>query len=102
MADHGTKLGSLNPDFSSWARHRRTLGILLFSFKFHEGSFFLKYRLRLCLGQDYEQNGVGEKRGRVGLDRLSGHKVGGRYGAKKVEIGGTFQKERQSAGAERS
>jgi len=34
-------------------------------FSFHEGSFFLKYRLRLRLGQDYEQNEVGEKRGRV-------------------------------------
>ena len=59
-------------------------------------------RHRLHLGQDYEQNVVGEKRGRVRLNRLSGHKVGGLYGARKAEIGGTFQKERESAGVERS
>jgi len=28
------------------------------------------------LGQDYEQNGFGEKRVRVKLNRLSGHKMG--------------------------
>jgi len=37
-------------------------------FSFHEGSFFLKHRLGLRLGQDCEQNGVGEKRGRVRLN----------------------------------
>jgi len=62
----------------------------------------MKYRLCLHLGQDYEQNGVGEKRGRVRLDRLCGRKVGGWYGARKAEIGGTFQKERESAEVERS
>jgi len=81
-------------------RHRRILGIFLFSF--HEGSFFLKYRLLLRLGQDYEQNGVGEKRGKVRLNQLSARKVGGRYGARKAEIGGPFQKEREIAGVERS
>jgi len=30
------------------------------------------------------------------LNRLSGRKVGGLYGARKAEIGGTFQKERES------
>jgi len=82
------------PAPSSYARH--------FIVFLHEGSFFLKYRLHLRLGQDYEQNGVGEKRGRVRLNRLSGRKVGGLYGARKAEIGGTFQKERESAGVERS
>jgi len=38
---------------------------------FQEGSFFLKCRLRLRLGQDYEQNGVGEKRSRVRLNQFS-------------------------------
>jgi len=48
------------------------------------------------------QNGLGEKRGRVSLNQLNGRKVGGRYGARKAEIGGAFQKERGSAGVERS
>jgi len=52
------------------------------------------------LGQDYEQNGVGEKRGRVRLNRLSGRKMGEQYGARKAEIGRAFQKERESAGVE--
>jgi len=46
-------------------------------------------------GQDYEQNGVGEKHGRVRLNRLSGRKVGGLYGARKAEIGRTFQEEEE-------
>jgi len=54
------------------------------------------------LGQDYEHNGFGEKRGRVRLNRLSGRQMGGRYGARKAEIGQAFQKERESAGVERS
>ena len=54
------------------------------------------------LGQDYEQNGVGKKRDRVRLNRLSGHKMGKWYGGRKVEISGAFQKERESAGVERS
>jgi len=54
------------------------------------------------LGQDYEQNGVGEKCGRVKLNTLSGRKMGERYGARKVKIGRAFQKERESAGVERS
>ena len=55
----------------------------------------MKYRLRLRLGQDYEQNGGCEKCGRVRLNQLKGSKVGGRYGARKVEISGAFQKERE-------
>ena len=54
------------------------------------------------LGQDYEENGVGEKRGRVRLNRLSSRKMGERYGERKVEIGGAFQKERESAEVEKS
>jgi len=50
----------------------------------------------------YEQNGVGGKRGRVRLNRLSGPNMGGWYGARKAEFGGAFQKERESAGVERS
>ena len=34
------------------------------------------------LVQDYEQNGFGEKRGRVKLNRLSDHKMGESYGAR--------------------
>jgi len=54
------------------------------------------------LGQEYEQNGLGEKRGRVRLNRFSGRKMFEQYGARKAEIGGAFQKERESAGVERS
>ena len=56
------------------------------------------------MGQDYQENGVGEKRGRVRLNRLSGRKMSERYGERKVEIrvGRAFQKERESAGVKRS
>jgi len=54
------------------------------------------------LGQDYEENGVDEKRGRVRLNRLSSRKLGERYGARKAEIGRDFQKLRKSAGVEKS
>jgi len=55
------------------------------------------------LGQDYGQNGFGEKRGRVRLNRLSGRKIGERFGARvgKAEIGRGFQKDREGAGVER-
>ena len=50
------------------------------------------------LGQDYDQNGVGQKRGRVRLSRLRGRKMSKRYGARKTEISRAVQKERESAG----
>ena len=68
----------------------------------HEGSCFLQISAPPpYLGQDYEQNGFGEKRGRVRLNRLSGRKMGERYGARKAELGQAFQKERESAWVER-
>jgi len=48
------------------------------------------------------QNRLGKKRGRVRLNRLSGRKTGEWYGGRQAEIGGAFQKERESAGVERS
>jgi len=57
------------------------------------------------LGQDYEQNVFGEKRGMLRLNslRLSGRKImGERYGAGKAEIGQGFQKERGSVVVERT
>jgi hypothetical protein len=56
------------------------------------------------LGQDYEQNGFGEKRGMVKLNRLSGHKMGKSYGVRvrKTEISRGFQKEGESAGVKRT
>jgi len=58
----------------------------------------------LYLGQHYEQNGFGGKRGRVRMNRLSGRKMGERYGARigKAEISRGFQKERVGAGVERT
>ena len=38
------------------------------------------------LGEDYEQNGVDKKRGRVRLNRLSGRKMGELYGGREAEI----------------
>jgi len=54
------------------------------------------------LEQDYEQNGFGEKRGRVRLNRLRGCQMVERYGARveKAQIGRGFQKERESVGVE--
>jgi len=56
------------------------------------------------LQQDYEQNGFGEKRGMVKLNGLSDHKMGESYGARvgQAEIGRGFQRERESAGVERT
>ena len=39
------------------------------------------------LGEDYEQNGVDKKRGRVGLNTLGGRKMGELYGGREAEIG---------------
>jgi len=44
------------------------------------------------LGQDYGQNGFGEKRGMVKLNRLSGHKVGETYGSGKQKSAKVFRK----------
>jgi len=44
------------------------------------------------LGQDYEQNGFGEKRGMVKLNRLSGHKMGETYGSGKRKLAEVFRK----------
>jgi len=38
------------------------------------------------LGEDYEQNGVDKKRGRVRLNRLGGHKRVELYGGREAEI----------------
>ena len=56
------------------------------------------------VGQDYKQNGFGEKRGMVMLNRLSGHKMGESYGARvgKAKISRGFQEDRESAGVERT
>jgi len=46
------------------------------------------------LGQDYEQNGFGEKHGMVKLNRLSDHKMGESYGARvgKAKSAEAFRK----------
>ena len=49
-----------------------------------------------------EQNGVDKKRGNVRLNRLGGRKMGEVYGGREAEIGGAFQKDKESAGVERS
>jgi len=53
------------------------------------------------LGQNYKQNGVGEKRGRITLDSLSGRKMREPYGVRKAKISRAFQNEGKSAGVER-
>jgi len=56
------------------------------------------------LGQDYGQNGFGEKHGRVGLSRSNGRRMDDQYGARvgKAEISQCFQKERESEGVNRT
>ena len=44
------------------------------------------------LGQDYEQNGFGQKRGMVKLNSLSGHKMGETYGSAKRKSAEVFRK----------
>jgi len=44
------------------------------------------------LVQDYEQNGYGEKRGMIKLNRLSGHKMGETYGSGKRKSAEVFRK----------
>ena len=48
----------------------------------------------LYLGQDYEQNGFGEKRDMVNLNRLSGHKMGQSYGSGKRTLTEVLKSER--------
>jgi len=64
----------------------------------HESSFFLIIGSASDVGQDYEQNGVGKKRGTVRLDRLSGRKMFNRsppcmiVGSSRDSVGQTHQK----------
>jgi len=53
------------------------------------------------LGQDYEQNGFGEKPRMVKLDRLSGHKMGGSYGSGKQKSAEVLKSERLRESRER-
>ena len=47
------------------------------------------------LGEDYEQNGVDKKRGRVRLNRLGGRKMGEPlYGGREAEIGRSLKSKR--------
>ena len=57
------------------------------------------------MGEDYEQNEAGKKRGRVRLNRLGGHKMGELYGRREAEIGRSLKstrvqesRDRESAG----
>ena len=65
-------------------------------------SYFLNIGSTYVLGQDFEQNGVDKKRGRVRLDRLGSREMGELYGGREAEISGAFQKEQESAGVKRS
>ena len=46
------------------------------------------------LGEDYEQNGVDKKRGRVRLNRLGDRKMGELYGGREAEIGRSLKSKR--------
>ena len=50
-------------------------------------TYFLNIGSTSVLGEDYEQNGVDKKRGRVRLNRLGGRKRGELYGGREAEIG---------------
>ena len=49
-------------------------------------SYFLNFGSTSVPGEDYEQNGVDKKRGRVMLNRLGGRKRGELYGGREAEI----------------
>jgi len=46
------------------------------------------------LGENYEQNGVDKKRGRVRLNTLGGRKSGELYGGREAEIGRSLKSTR--------
>ena len=50
-------------------------------------TYFLNIGSISVLGEDYEQNRVDKKRGRVRLNRLGGRKMGELYGGREAEIG---------------
>ena len=56
--------------------------------------YFLNFGSTSVLGEDYEQNGVEKKRGRVRLNRLGGRKRGGLYGGREAEIGRSLESTR--------
>jgi len=62
----------------------KAVDIGVYSVSSQARGFFLhgKSARPLYVWRDYEQNGFGEKRGRVKLNRLSGHKMGESYGAR--------------------
>ena len=49
-------------------------------------SYFLNIGSTSILGEDYEQNGVDKKRGRVRLNTLGDRKMGELYGGREAEI----------------
>jgi len=57
-------------------------------------SYFRNIGSTSVLGEDYEQNGVDKKRGRVRLNRLGGRKMGKLYGGREAEIGGSLKTKR--------
>jgi len=59
---------------------------LLLRVKNASPSYFLKIVSTSVLGEDYEQNGVDKKRGRVRLNTLGGRKMGELYGGMEAEI----------------
>ena len=59
-------------------------------------SYFLNISSTSVLGQDYEQNGVYKKRGRVKLNRLGGRKMGELYGGRvNCMVGGLVRKSKR-------
>ena len=60
----------------------------------NEKEFFLNIGSTSVLGQDYEQNGVDKKRGRVRLIRLGCRKMGELYGGREAEIGRSLKSTR--------
>jgi len=57
-------------------------------------AYFLNIGSTSVLGEDYEQNGVDKKRGKVRWNRLGGHKMGELYCGREAKIGRSLRRTR--------
>ena len=65
-----------------------------------DSGYFLNIGSTSVVGENYEQNGVNEGRGKVRWNRLGGHKMSGLYCGREAEIGRSLR--RTKIGVKRS
>ena len=59
-----------------------------------DSGYFLNIGSTSVVGENYEQSGVNKGRGKVGWNRLGGHKMGGLFCGREVEIGRSLRRTR--------